>query len=72
MLATLGRFEESADQYALAVEQAPDDPETRVLYARVLSALGRYDEALVQVRAALSLSPGLPEAARMERELAAL
>ena len=68
MLATLGRFEESAAQYVRAIEQAPGDPSTRV-DARVLAALGRRAQALEQARAALELAPGMVEALDLETAL---
>jgi hypothetical protein len=67
----LGRLEASAGQYALAVEQSPRDPSTRVLYAQVLAGLGRADEALAQVDAALAVSPEMPPALELRALLAA-
>lgn len=45
---------------ALAVEAAPENPELRLSYARVLENARRREEAIAQARRAAALEPGQP------------
>ena len=52
-----GRFEEAAREYAVLVEQSPNDSALRASYAGALGALGRYDAAIEQLDRAIALEP---------------
>ena len=62
VLASIGRFRESAMHYRVAVEQSPNDAETRLLLARVLLGLGDHEGALAELDRCLDLDPGHREA----------
>jgi tetratricopeptide (TPR) repeat protein/NAD-dependent dihydropyrimidine dehydrogenase PreA subunit len=62
VLASVGRFRESKDHYRRAIEQSPEDPQTRYLAARVHIELGEWESAEMQLREALRLAPGLQSA----------
>lgn len=57
VLASVERFEESAVQFRKALEQAPEDVETRFLLARVLAAQGKHEEALTEIDQVLEKDP---------------
>ncbi len=69
VLCSIGRYREGLEHYALAVEQSPDDPATRLLMARAHLALGEIAGAEGQLERALELDPKLPEARRMLEEI---
>ena len=56
------RFEESIEQYRLAIEQSPDDAQTHFLLARALLGLGDLSGALAALDRCLALEPGHQEA----------
>lgn len=67
LLASVGRYEESLEQYQIAVRQAPGDPATRLLMAQVYLALDRLDSAAEQINEALNLDPSLAPALELQR-----
>ncbi len=69
VLCSVGRFREGLEHYALAVEQSPDDAETRLLMARAHLALGETVEAEKQLERALELDPSLGQARQMLEEI---
>jgi tetratricopeptide (TPR) repeat protein len=60
-----GFLSDAADEYARAVELAPDSGEVRCRYGSVLLGIGRIAEALEQLEAALQLNPDDGEARRL-------
>lgn len=56
------RFEEALDEYAVALELAPDDAEAHAHVGLILYRAGRPDDALDEVDRALEEAPGYPEA----------
>lgn len=56
----------SAGHFRRAIELDPNETETHLGYAHLLSNTGRHDQALVEVRRARELSPFYPVAAALE------
>ena len=50
-------WEEAESEFQLAIELNPNDPDSRIWYARFLSAMGRYKEAIGQNEIAEQLEP---------------
>jgi polyferredoxin/Tfp pilus assembly protein PilF len=69
LLASVGRFEESATHYRAALARAPEDSGTRLLLARALLGQGRRAEAEAELREVLRLTPGSGEALALLEEL---
>ena len=67
----MDRFAESEEHYLIAIQQSPDDAETRFLLARVLAAQGNLDRAIEQLAKALQVNPGMQKAIIMRGELEA-
>ena len=71
ILASQGRFVDSEHHYRLAIEQDPEDAETRYLLAVVLAARADIDSALDQLERALQLKPDFERAIILRDELEA-
>jgi len=69
MYASLGDFTRSVGHYAVAVEQAPDDADTRVLLARALLGLGNRDAAIEELTMASQLAPENREIKQFLRQI---
>lgn len=59
-------WEASEKHFQRAIEMNPNDTESHLGYAHLLSTTGRIEQALVEVRRARELSPNYPAAAALE------
>jgi len=57
-----GRMADAAALFARAIDTRPDDAQTHLNYAKVLTALARHDEAIVHAQKALELDNALSAA----------
>ena len=58
----LGDYNSAAEQFRLAIEIAPENPEYHANLANVFGAAKRYDEARAEAEAALRIDPANPQA----------